>query len=145
MSRVKLYTDGACRGNPGPGGWGVVMLFNDEKKTMSGSQDNTTNNRMELLAAIKGLEALTKPCTVDLYTDSKYVSDGISSWIHNWRKKNWRTASGSPVKNKDLWQELDKIVLHHKVSWHWVKGHAGDVYNEEADMLATSAIDGCRL
>lgn len=141
MSKVTLYTDGGCRGNPGPGGWGAVLLYGGHIKELKGSENNTTNNRMELLAAIKGLEALTRKVQVDLYTDSKYVQQGITDWIANWKRNGWKTASKKPVKNQDLWQMLDEQIGQHEVNWHWVKGHAGDKYNERADQLANEAMD----
>jgi|TARA_B110000503_G_scaffold31114_1_gene50260 ribonuclease HI len=134
--QIELFTDGACKGNPGPGGWGVLMRFKGQEKRLFGGEPLTTNNRMELMAAIKGLEALTRPCQVDLTTDSQYVRKGITEWIVNWRKNNWRTAAKKPVKNSDLWQMLDKAVAAHEVQWHWVKGHSGHVENEIADDLA---------
>jgi ribonuclease HI len=134
--RVKIYTDGACSGNPGPGGWGVLMIFRDAEKELTGGEEATTNNRMELMAAIQGLEQLKREAAVDLYTDSKYVSDGIKTWIIGWKKRNWRTADGSPVKNIDLWQRLDQARLSHDVQFHWVRGHDGHVENERADALA---------
>jgi ribonuclease HI len=138
---VKIYTDGGCRGNPGPGGWGAVLLWGDKERHLKGSEENTTNNRMELLAAIEGLGALSRSVDVALYTDSKYVQQGITSWIHGWKKNGWKTAGRKPVKNQDLWQRLDELMTRHKVSWHWVKGHAGDQYNELADQLANQAMD----
>ena len=139
---IKVYTDGACSGNPGKGGWGAVILI-DNKKTihLSGGLENTTNNQMELKAAIEVLKYFTKPLTIDLYTDSKYLKDGIESWIHNWKKNGWKTASKKPVKNKELWLQLDTYLLKHKVSWKWVKGHAGNAYNEMADYLARKYIE----
>ena len=134
--QIELFTDGACKGNPGPGGWGVLMRFKGQEKRLFGGEPLTTNNRMELMAAIKGLEALTRPCQVDLTTDSQYVRKGITEWIVNWRKNNWRTAAKKPVKNSDLWLMLDKAVAAHEVQWHWVKGHSGHVENEIADDLA---------
>lgn len=134
--QIELFTDGACKGNPGPGGWGVLMRFKGQEKRLFGGEPLTTNNRMELMAAIKGLEGLTRPCQVDLTTDSQYVRKGITEWIINWRKNNWRTAAKKPVKNSDLWQMLDKAVAAHEVQWHWVKGHSGHVENEIADDLA---------
>ncbi|WP_455200082.1 ribonuclease HI [Kaarinaea lacus] len=142
---VEIFTDGACRGNPGPGGWGVVLRYNGTEKTLYGSEDNTTNNRMELMAAITALESLKRPCKVSLTTDSKYVRDGISEWINNWKKRGWKTASKSPVKNAELWQRLDKAREKHDVDWHWVKGHAGHPGNELADQLANQAIDEMML
>jgi len=137
---VTIYTDGACSGNPGPGGWGAVLNYQDSQKELFGSEPDTTNNRMELMAAIKALEALKRPLNVDLYTDSKYVKDGITTWIHNWQKNGWKSASKKPVKNIDLWQQLVSLTGKHTVEWHWVKGHAGDEGNERADMLARNAI-----
>lgn len=131
-----MYTDGACQGNPGPGGWGVVLRYGDAEKTLHGGQADTTNNRMELMAAIKGLEQLKRPCSVDLYTDSVYVRDGITKWIHGWQKNNWRTSNKKPVKNEDLWKILWPLTQKHNVTWHWVKGHAGNPDNERADALA---------
>ena len=131
-----MYTDGACQGNPGPGGWGVVLRYGDAEKTLHGGQADTTNNRMELMAAIKGLEQLKRPCSVDLYTDSVYVRDGITKWIHGWQKNNWRTSNKKPVKNEDLWKILWPLTQKHNVTWHWVKGHAGNPDNEQADALA---------
>lgn len=136
-----MYTDGACRGNPGPGGWGVILSYASRQKTLSGFEPETTNNRMELTAAIEGLRALTRPCEVDLNTDSKYVLQGINEWIENWKVNGWKTATRKPVKNADLWNLLDKQTLRHRVNWHWVKGHAGIEGNEEADRLANMAID----
>ena len=138
---VEIFTDGACRGNPGPGGWGVVLRYNGSEKTLYGSEENTTNNRMELMAAITALESLKRPCKVSLTTDSKYVRDGISEWITNWKKRGWKTASKAPVKNVELWQRLDKAREQHDIDWHWVKGHAGHPGNELADQLANQAID----
>ena len=134
--RVKTWTDGACSGNPGPGGWGVLLRFGEHEKELCGGETATTNNRMELMAAIQALEALKRPCAVDLYTDSSYVKNGITQWMHNWKRKGWRTASNSPVKNSDLWQALDTAAQRHDVSWHWIKGHAGHEENERADALA---------
>jgi ribonuclease HI len=139
--RVEIYTDGACRGNPGPGGWGVLLRYNSQEKTLSGSEPDTTNNRMELQAAIQGLMALTKPCTVDLYTDSQYVRQGMMSWLAQWKKKGWRNSKREPVKNADLWKMLDALAEKHDMHWHWVKGHSGHPENERADALATGAID----
>ncbi len=136
-----MYTDGACRGNPGPGGWGVILSYASRQKTLSGFEPETTNNRMELTAAIEGLRALTRSCEVDLNTDSKYVLQGINEWIENWKANGWKTATKKPVKNADLWNLLDQQTLRHRVNWHWVKGHAGIEGNEEADRLANMAID----
>lgn len=133
---VQIYTDGACSGNPGPGGWGVILRFGEVEKELKGGERDTTNNRMELMAAISGLEALKKPAVVDLTTDSQYVRQGITSWIFNWKKNGWRTSDKKPVKNVDLWQRLDAALRQHEVRWHWVKGHAGHVENERADELA---------
>ncbi len=137
--KVKIATDGACKGNPGPGGWGVIMRMGTNEKELSGGEPLTTNNRMELLAAIRGLQALTRACDVTLVTDSVYVKDGITKWIHGWQRNNWRTAAKQPVKNVELWQELLTAVAPHKVTWTWVKGHAGDPDNERADRLASDA------
>jgi ribonuclease HI len=134
--RVTLFTDGACSGNPGPGGWGAILVWGDTRKTLSGGEALTTNNRMELTAAIEGLEALSRGCPVDLHTDSQYVKNGITTWIHGWKRNGWRTADKKPVKNEDLWRRLDTALERHDVEFHWVKGHAGDVLNEEADLLA---------
>lgn len=138
---VELFTDGACRGNPGPGGWGVLLRFDDYQKELYGGELMTTNNRMELMAAIKGLEALKEPCKVKLTTDSVYVKNGITDWIKNWKLKNWKTANRKPVKNVDLWQRLDAAVAEHDVEWFWVKGHSGHAENEIADALANKGID----
>lgn len=141
MPRVVIYSDGACSGNPGPGGWGAVLQYGDHEKELSGAEPDTTNNRMELMAAIQALNALKQPCEVDLYTDSKYVQQGITEWIHNWRKNNWKSANKKPVKNSDLWQMLDVAQERHQIKWHWVKGHAGIELNERADMLARTALE----
>ena len=138
---VEIYTDGACRGNPGPGGWGASLRYNGVQKDLCGGERETTNNRMELMAAIQGLEALTRPCKVRLYTDSRYVMDGVNQWMPNWKKNGWKTAAKKPVKNVDLWQRLDAALQRHDVSWQWVKGHAGDAGNECADALANRGID----
>jgi ribonuclease HI len=138
--QVVIYTDGACSGNPGPGGWGAILSFAGHEKELKGGELHTTNNRMELMAAISALEALTKPCDVDLHTDSQYVRNGISSWIIGWKKNGWKTADKKPVKNVDLWQKLDGALKQHTVRWHWVKGHAGHPMNERADQLARDAI-----
>ena len=138
---VHIFTDGACRGNPGPGGWGALLIHGDKKKELNGSEILTTNNRMELLAAIRGLEALTKPSKVTLTSDSKYVLQGITLWVIDWKKKGWKTASKAPVKNQDLWQALDALNQIHAIDWQWVKGHSGHPENELADQLANQAID----
>lgn len=137
---VVIYTDGACSGNPGPGGWGVLMRFAGTEKELCGGEPETTNNRMELMAAIQALEALKRRCDVDLYTDSQYVRQGITDWINNWKKRGWKTAAKKPVKNVDLWQRLDSAVQAHDVSWHWVKGHSGHPDNERADELARQGV-----
>ena len=136
-----MYTDGACRGNPGPGGWGVILSYQDEEKTLNGFEPDTTNNRMELTAAIEGLRALKRACDVDLKTDSKYVMQGINDWMSNWKSNGWKTAAKKPVKNADLWKLLDEQVKKHRVKWEWVKGHAGIEGNEMADQQANLAID----
>jgi ribonuclease HI len=136
MKTVEVFTDGACSGNPGPGGWGAILRFNGKTKELSGGEAVTTNNRMELMAAISALNALKEPCEVLLHTDSKYVMDGISGWIHGWKRNGWKTADKKPVKNGELWQQLDEANRRHKVKWHWVKGHAGHAENERADELA---------
>lgn len=141
MKKIIIYTDGACRGNPGPGGWGVLLRYGHHDKTLSGTELETTNNRMELTAAIKALSALREPCKVELHTDSQYVQKGITEWMPNWKKKNWKKADNHPVKNADLWQELDKQVSRHKISWHWVKGHSGHKENDLVDALANEALD----
>jgi len=141
---VELFTDGACKGNPGPGGWGAVIRFGAHEKEMSGGEKLTTNNRMEMMAAIQGLNALTRPCRVVVSTDSKYVMDGITKWVHGWRRKNWRTADNKPVKNVELWQALVEAATPHEVEWRWVKGHAGHPENERADRLASDAADAMR-
>jgi len=138
---VEMYTDGACRGNPGKGGWGALLRYGDVEKTLYGGESMTTNNRMELTAVIKGLEALNKSCQVKVTTDSKYVLTGITEWMPNWKKRNWRTASKKPVLNVDLWKKLDELVALHKVDWDWVKGHSGHTENDIADELANLGID----
>lgn len=144
-NNVEIYTDGACRGNPGPGGWGARLRFNGQQKDLYGSEADTTNNRMELTAVIESLESLSRKCDVKIYTDSKYVMDGMTKWLPNWKKKGWKTAAKKPVKNVDLWQRLDALVdaleVENKVSWQWVKGHSGDEGNDYVDMLANRAID----
>ncbi len=141
MKRVEVFTDGACRGNPGPGGWGVLLRYQARERELFGGEPETTNNRMELKAAIEGLRALREPCDVVLTTDSSYVRNGITSWLAGWKKNNWRTASRQPVKNVDLWQELDEQNERHRVEWRWVKGHSGHRENEIADQLANRGID----
>jgi ribonuclease HI len=138
---VVIFTDGACRGNPGPGGWGVLLRFGAVERELCGGEGPTTNNRMELMAAIKGLEALREPCVVQLFTDSEYVRRGITEWMLKWRNNGWRTADRKPVKNADLWRELDAEATRHRVSWHWVKGHAGHPDNERADALANRGLE----
>ena len=139
MTEVEIFTDGACKGNPGPGGWGAIIRSGEREKELSGGEELTTNNRMELLAAIRALQALKRPCHVDLTTDSVYVRDGITKWIYGWQKNGWRTADKKPVKNAELWQELLEATKPHRIEWHWVKGHAGHVENERADVLACDA------
>ena len=134
--KVIVHTDGACSGNPGPGGWGAILDYNGTRKELSGGEGQTTNNRMELMGAISALEALKRPCEVEMHVDSQYVKDGITKWIHGWKKNGWKTADKKPVKNAELWQRLDDALKLHKVSWHWVKGHAGHDENERADELA---------
>ena len=141
MNEVTIYTDGACSGNPGKGGWGAILINAKETKYMSGSKQLTTNNQMELTATIEALKAILKPSNIALYTDSQYVKNGITSWIFNWKKNGWKTANKKPVANKDLWIELEKYVDFHSVSWFWVKGHSGDHYNEIADELAVKAMN----
>lgn len=141
---VEIFTDGACSGNPGPGGWGAVLRWRGHEKELSGGEANTTNNRMELMAAIQALEALKRPARVRITTDSNYLKQGITSWIHSWKAKNWRTADKKPVKNKDLWQRLDAALQRHDVEWAWTRGHAGHAENERADQLATAAIETVR-
>jgi ribonuclease HI len=141
MTEVVIYTDGACSGNPGPGGWGAVLQWNGTVKELHGGEPQTTNNRMELMAAIQALEGLSRPATVQLYTDSKYLLDGITKWIHGWQRNGWRTAAKQPVKNADLWRRLVEAMNGHQISWQWVKGHAGDPGNERADELARLGIE----
>ena len=140
LPHVTIHTDGACSGNPGPGGWGAILAFGDHVKEIKGGEPNTTNNRMELMAAISAFEVLKRPCRVDLHTDSQYLRNGIMSYINNWKRNGWRTADKKPVKNVDLWQRLDAALKPHQVRWHWLKGHAGHVLNERADVLAREAI-----
>lgn len=139
--RVEIFTDGACKGNPGPGGWGALLRINGQSKELKGSEPETTNNRMEMQAVISALESLKKPCMVQLTTDSKYVLDGVKSWMPNWKRRGWKTASKAPVKNKDLWMQIDVLVQAHDIEWAWVKGHSGHVENERVDQLANDAID----
>ena len=140
-SVVRMYTDGACKGNPGVGGWGVLLEFDGREKELCGGERLTTNNRMELTAVIRGLQALKRHCKVQLYTDSKYVQQGITEWIHNWKKRGWRTADKKPVKNDDLWKTLDELAQQHDIEWLWVKGHAGHDGNEKADQLANRGVE----
>ncbi len=139
--KVHIYTDGACRGNPGPGGWGAVLRYGDKEKHLKGAEKLTTNNRMELMAAIAALRDLKRACEIELTTDSKYVRDGITSWLAGWKKNNWRNSAKKPVKNQDLWEQLDAEAGRHQIDWHWVKGHSGHPGNELADQLANEAID----
>jgi ribonuclease HI len=141
LKKLDIFTDGACRGNPGPGGWGALLRYGDVERELYGGEAQTTNNRMELQAAIEALKKLSEPCTVNLTTDSVYVKSGITSWLEGWKKKGWKTAARKPVKNIDLWQALDEQNQRHEVSWHWVKGHSGHVENERADQLANRGID----
>ena len=140
MQNVVIHSDGACHGNPGPGGWAAVLAAGGHTRELSGGVPATTNNRMELLAAIEALSALKLPCMVEFHTDSNYLRDGITKWLHGWKRNGWRTAAKQPVKNEDLWRQLDAAVASHKIKWHWVKGHAGDAGNERCDVLATAAI-----
>jgi len=137
---VTLYTDGACKGNPGKGGWGVLMRYGSHEKELFGGEAHTTNNRMELTAIIQGLAALKRPCAVVIYTDSQYVKNGMEQWIHGWKKNGWKTASKQPVKNEDLWQQLDRLAAQHQIQWQWVRGHAGHAENERADALANQGV-----
>ncbi|MDF1583293.1 MAG: ribonuclease HI [Methyloprofundus sp.] len=138
---VEIYTDGACRGNPGPGGWGVWLKYAEAEKVLYGGEPETTNNRMELMAAIQALEILKYPCSIKLYSDSKYVLQGITDWMANWKKRGWKTAANKPVKNEDLWRRLDEVMQKHTINWTWVKGHSGNLGNEKADQLANQGID----
>jgi ribonuclease HI len=138
---VIIYTDGACRGNPGVGGWGAILHYKGKEKELHGGEAHTTNNRMELMAVIQALESLTRPCTVRIHTDSKYVKQGCEEWLANWKKRGWKTAAKTPVKNEDLWRRLDSAMSRHSLQWQWVKGHSGDVGNERADALANLGID----
>jgi len=144
LSTVEIFTDGACKGNPGPGGWGAVVRWGEHEKELSGGEPDTTNNRMELTAALRALEALTRPCDVVLSADSIYVRDGITKWVHGWQRNGWRTADKKPVKNEDLWRALVAAAAPHKISWEWVKGHAGHPENERADQLACAAAEKFR-
>lgn len=137
---VTLYTDGACKGNPGKGGWGVLMRYGSHEKELFGGEAHTTNNRMELTAIIQGLAALNRPCAVVIYTDSQYVKNGMEQWIHGWKKNGWKTAAKQPVKNEDLWQQLDRLAAQHQIQWQWVRGHAGHAENERADALANQGV-----
>lgn len=139
MKQVEIFTDGACKGNPGPGGWGALLRMGSHEKELSGSDPDTTNNRMEMLAVIRALGALTEPCRVELYSDSKYVIEGITKWVHGWKKRGWVNASKKPVKNADLWHDLIEAVARHEITWHWVRGHDGHVENERVDKLASDA------
>ncbi|KTD36256.1 ribonuclease HI [Legionella nautarum] len=138
---VEIYTDGACKGNPGPGGWGALLRFNGHEKTLYGGELQTTNNRMELTAAIKALAALNRPCVVNLFTDSQYLRLGMTEWLSQWKRKDWRNSKKEPVKNADLWQQLDELASKHTIVWHWVKGHSGHPENEQVDALANQAIE----
>ena len=141
MKKIDIYTDGACRGNPGPGGWGALLIYKDANKTIYGGEIDTTNNRMEMTAIIEALKTVKMDCNITLYTDSKYVMDGITKWLSNWKKKGWITSNKKPVKNKDLWQILEESISKHNIEWQWVKGHAGIPGNEKADELANQGID----
>lgn len=141
MKAVTAYTDGACRGNPGPGGWGAILRYGENVRELQGGEPQTTNNRMELMAAIEALGALKEPCRVALYTDSRYVRDGITRWLPDWRRRGWLTSAKKPVKNKDLWMQLDDLAQRHEVAWHWVRGHAGHPGNERADALANLGLE----
>jgi|TARA_B110000438_G_C15731974_1_gene614644 ribonuclease HI len=141
VKKIEIYTDGACRGNPGPGGWGVLLIYEGIKKTLYGGAQDTTNNRMEMQAVIEALKALKSDCEVSLYTDSKYVMDGINKWLPGWKKRDWQTSNKKPVKNRDLWEILDIATQSYKIEWHWVKGHTGNPGNEKADSLANRGID----
>jgi ribonuclease HI len=142
--QVVIYTDGACSGNPGPGGWGAILIWGDKRKELKGGEPGTTNNRMELMAAIRALEALNRACKIELHTDSQYVQKGIHEWIHGWKRRGWKTADNKPVKNDDLWKRLDAARLRHEVDWRWVKGHAGHELNERADQLAREGLQEAR-
>jgi ribonuclease HI len=144
LSRVEIYTDGACRGNPGPGGWGALMRCGDQEREIYGGEPATTNNRMELTAAIRALETLKRRCQVEVYSDSKYLRDGITTWLSDWKRRGWKTADRKPVKNQDLWEQLDALAAAHDVEWHWVRGHDGHPENERADQLANRGVDELR-
>ena len=145
MESIDIFTDGACRGNPGPGGWGALLRWNDHEKKIKGAEKQTTNNRMEMMAAIQALRSLKRPCRVNLTTDSQYLRKGMTEWMANWKRNNWRNSQKKPVKNQDLWKELDAEVSRHEVKWHWVKGHSGHAENELVDELANMAIDEMEL
>lgn len=145
MKKITIYTDGACKGNPGPGGWGALLEYNGHRKTFKGGEAQTTNNRMELMAAIQALESLREPCAVLLHTDSTYVMKGLTEWLPGWKARGWRTADKKPVKNQDLWERLDAAAARHQVEWRWVKGHAGDAGNEAADRLANEGIEALQF
>lgn len=144
MKHVEVHTDGACLGNPGPGGWAALLRYGAHEREIAGAEPDTTNNRMELMAAISALESLTEPCVVDLTTDSQYVRQGIMDWMPNWIRRNWKTAGGDPVKNRDLWERLHAATTRHRIAWHWVKGHSGDPDNERVDALARAAAESVR-
>lgn len=144
LKQIQIHTDGACLGNPGPGGWAALLRYGQREKELAGGEAQTTNNRMELMAAIRALEALTEPCDVVLHTDSQYVRKGITEWMANWLRRNWRTAAGAPVKNQDLWQRLHAAAQRHQVDWRWVKGHSGDPDNERVDTLARDQAERCK-
>ena len=144
MKRIQIHTDGACLGNPGPGGWAALLRYGAHEREVVGGEADTTNNRMELMAAISALESLTEACAIDLFTDSQYVRQGIGQWLPNWLRRNWRTAGGDPVKNRDLWERLHAAATRHRVAWHWVKGHNGDPDNERVDALARAAAEAAR-
>ena len=139
-----MYTDGACSGNPGPGGWACVLIYGEHEKELSGGAAETTNNRMEMTAALEGLKILKRPCKVEFYTDSNYLKDGVTQWLAGWKKRGWKTAAKQPVKNQDIWEQLDQVIQTHQIEWHWVKGHAGDEYNERCDELAREAFEEFR-